>query len=323
MANGPYPASLDPRSPGYQDPTALTDKAIQKAAEVYDAKVNALGGLFEAKLGAIKEAAASQVAYADRHVDIAVNDLQTLIQARIEALERMIDAKAHEAELGRQEISKNAWVIFETRLTAIDKAQAAYERQVAAQTAQMRELYQEKFASIGIQFSERDARVQQAAYATKDQVETALNSAKEAAAEQNRSFALSTSKSETATTKQMDTLGAAVQTATRALDDKIGDMKDRLTRIEGMDLGSTKLRAETFTSQAVQHSGNQNILGIMAAVLASLSLMVTVGGVMYTVSRTSPPTPVPVYQTQAPAAIAPAPVPQLFHGRPGTTRQVI
>jgi hypothetical protein len=305
MANGPYPASLDPRSPGYQDPTALTDKAIQKAAEVYDAKVNALGGLVEAKLSAIKEAATTQVLYADRHTDIAVRDLQILIQARIESVEQMIAARAHEAELGRQEISKNAWTIFETRLNAIDKAQAAYERQVADQTAQMRELYQEKFTSIGVQFSERDARVQQAAYATKDQVETALNSAKEAATEQNRSFATSTSKSEAATTKQIDTLATGVQTVTKGLEDKISDLKDRLTRIEGMDLGSTKLRTETFTSQAVQHGANSNILGILSAVVASLSLMAAVGGWMYTASRTSPVAPLPVYQTPSPV-----PVPQ-------------
>lgn len=288
MDNGPYPASLDPRSPGYQDPTALTDKAIQKATEAFDAKVSAQGHLFEAKLNAIKEAAEAQLTYADRHVNTAVKDLQILIQARIESLEQMIAARAHESELAREQISKNAWVIFETRLTAIDKAQAAYERQVTEQTAQMRELYQEKFASIGFQFTERDARVQQAAYATKDQVETALNSAKEAAAEQNRAFALSTSKSEAATMKQMDTLGAAVQTATRALDDKIGDMKDRLTRIEGMDLGSTRLKAETFSSQTVQHGANQNILGVVAAAIAVVSLVAAIGTLVFTTSHASP-----------------------------------
>jgi hypothetical protein len=46
-------------------------------------------------------------------------------------------------------------------------------------------------------------------------VDAALQATKEAVAEQNRSFALATDKSETATMKQIDALGLAIQTANK------------------------------------------------------------------------------------------------------------
>lgn len=91
----------------------------------------------------------------------------------------------------------------------------------------------EKFASIQTQFSERDVRTEQAAGAVKIAVDAALQAQKEAAGEQNRSNALAQSKSETAFTKQIDQMSLLLQTMTKAFDDKLGDVKDRLTRIEG------------------------------------------------------------------------------------------
>jgi hypothetical protein len=102
-----------------------------------------------------------------------------------------------------------------------------------------------------------------------------LQAAKEAVAEQNRSFALATGKSETATMKQIDALGLAIQTANKGLDDKIADMKDRLTRIEGMDLGSNRHREQQLGERADTHGGNQNMIAIATAALAALAIVFT------------------------------------------------
>ena len=99
-------------------------------------------------------------------------------------------------------------------------------------------------------------------------VDAALQAAKEAVAEQNRSFALATGKSETATMKQIDALGLAIQTANKGLDDKIADLKDGLTRIEGMDLGSNRHREQQLGERADTHGGNQNMIAIATAALA-------------------------------------------------------
>jgi hypothetical protein len=135
----------------------------------------------------------------------------------------------------------------------------------------------EKFASIAVQFVERDTRTEQTAAGVKIAVDAALQAAKEAVAEQNRSFALATGKSETATMKQIDALGLAIQTANKGLDDKIADMKDRLTRIEGMDLGSSRQRVD-------MHGEKQNAIAIAAAIIAALALLVS----LYVVSRPAP-----------------------------------
>jgi hypothetical protein len=135
---------------------------------------------------------------------------------------------------------------------------------------EVRSLMQEKFDSIKVQFAERDTRTEQTAAGVKIAVDAALQAAKEAVAEQNRSFALATGKSETATMKQIDALGLAIQTANKGLDDKIADMKDRLTRIEGMDLGSSRVREQHYSDASGVHGGNQNMIAIAAIVVGIL-----------------------------------------------------
>jgi hypothetical protein len=136
----------------------------------------------------------------------------------------------------------------------------------------------EKFHRVEGSFIERDTRTEQTAAGVKIAVDAALQAAKEAVAEQNRSFALATGKSETATMKQIDALGLAIQTANKGLDDKIADMKDRLTRIEGMDLGSSRQRND-------MHGDKQNMIAVIAAIIGALALIVS----LYAISRQQQP----------------------------------
>lgn len=84
-------------------------------------------------------------------------------------------------------------------------------------------------------------RTEQSSKDSKVAVDAALQAAKEAVGEQNKSSALAIAKSETATTKQIDQLGILIQNNTKAFDDKISDLKDRLTRIEGMGQGASAM----------------------------------------------------------------------------------
>jgi hypothetical protein len=148
----------------------------------------------------------------------------------------------------------------------------------------------ERFASIAVQFVERDTRTEQTAAGVKIAVDAALQAAKEAVAEQNRSFALATGKSETATMKQIDALGLAIQTANKGLDDKIADMKDRLTRIEGMDLGSSKFRNIAELEGSASRHDRQNLIALIALIVAILGFSLAGVVAVYSVTR-----PVPVY----------------------------
>jgi hypothetical protein len=142
-----------------------------------------------------------------------------------------------------------------TRLDAMDKAitllQSHADRQpsvdvVMSAVGALKELHDERFDSIAIQFAERDTRTEQTSRDSKVAVAAALQAAKEAVGEQNKSSALAIAKSETATTKQIDQQAVLIATATKGLEDKIGDLKDRVTANESRVLGGNKAHTDIW-----------------------------------------------------------------------------
>jgi len=123
----------------------------------------------------------------------------------------------------------------------------------------LRVLHQEKFDSIQVQFTERDTRTEQTSRDSKVAVDAALQAAKEAVGEQNKSSALAIAKSEASTTKQIDQQGLLIASSTQGLDDKIDDIKDRLTRIEGGASGG--------------HQAYGYIIGIAGTLVALIALL--------------------------------------------------
>src|SRR5665213_1907732 len=103
----------------------------------------------------------------------------------------------------------------------------------------LRNLHDEKFNSIQKQFNERDIRTEQTQRDSKVAVDAALQAAKEAVSEQNKSSALAIGKSEASTTKQIDQLNVLIASSAKGLDDKISDMKDRLTSLDGQKTGGS------------------------------------------------------------------------------------
>jgi hypothetical protein len=74
-------------------------------------------------------------------------------------------------------------------------------------------------------------------------VDAALQAAKEAVGEQNKSNALAIAKSEATFTKQIDQIGVLISTMQKGIDDKIDDMKSRLQAIEGQKKGGSDVWA--------------------------------------------------------------------------------
>lgn len=109
---------------------------------------------------------------------------------------------------------------------------------IATGVKHLQDLIDEKFKSIATQFIERDTRTEQTSRDSKVAVDAALQAAKEAVGEQNKSAASAIAKSEAATTKQIDAIGILISTTAKASDDKIDDLKTRLTTIEGHSNGS-------------------------------------------------------------------------------------
>jgi phage I-like protein len=150
--------------------------------------------------------------------------------------------------------------LLEARSKAVDEKIAA-----------LREIQDEKFESIQMQFKERDVRTEQSSKDSKVAVDAALQAAKEAVGAQNSSSALAIAKSEMSTVKQIDQLSLLIQTSAKAVDDKFSDVKDRLTRIEGKEQGAS-------TTIATQQTSNGTMIAIISAVIALAAVVVAILG---------------------------------------------
>jgi len=197
-----------------------------------------------------------------------------------EALRR--EVAALNEQINREIISTREYIelqikalreLIEMRFAGNDKAVELLQVQTARIpntiddkfTAQ-REITSEKFASIQVQFMERDVRAEQTSKDSKTAVDAALQAAKEANLEQNKSSALAIAKSDASIAKQIDQLNLLIQTTARAGDEKNSDLKDRVTRLEGKNEGSidTKTQQQSASSYMVAVVGL--IIGTLIAI---------------------------------------------------------
>ena len=116
--------------------------------------------------------------------------------------------------------------IMENRFMAMERS---FDEKIAHQQMQRAE----QLRSVQTQFLERDARAENSARDAKVAIDAALQAAKDAFAEQNKSAAMAIEKTERATTKQIDQQGELIHTTSNGLNDKIEDVKNRLILIEG------------------------------------------------------------------------------------------
>lgn len=105
---------------------------------------------------------------------------------------------------------------------------------------------------------------------TKDALDAALAAAKEAVASQSASSEKSITKSETATIERIKGVETLVATGSKATDDKIGDLKDRVIAIESARLGSREQSGDWRTALAIAISVLVVIVAAVAAVVAAL-----------------------------------------------------
>ncbi len=163
--------------------------------------------------------------------------------------------------------------LLETRLDAMDTATRLNKEQmdripemIDDKLTQFKYLTLEKFHSIETQFKERDTRTEQSSKDSKVAVDAALQAAKEAVGEQNKSSALAIAKSEASTNKQLDQIGTLINSTNKALDEKINDLKGRLDRGEGQK------------TQAIENKGQQNWL--IGVVIGGIALLISLGALI-------------------------------------------
>jgi hypothetical protein len=177
-----------------------------------------------------------------------INALKEIMFTRFDAMDKAVTLFQENLTRVPTDVDKQVSQlkgIIETRLTGMDEATRLLREDMARVPSEsdkavqhLRELCEEKFDSITTQFRERDTRTEQTSKDSKVAVDAALQAAKEAVGEQNKSSALAIAKSEAATNKQIDQIGALITATNSGTSDKIDDIKERLIAIEGRSKGT-------------------------------------------------------------------------------------
>lgn len=196
-------AGIEPKS----DPTALTTRQLHREVETLKEAIDVAMGHKRRSIDRVEN---TQIRI-PVEIDKAIDHLRGFIETRLDAMDK--------ATALQQAILDRAPQVIEEKINALER------------------LHEEKFQSIQTQFKERDTRTEQSSKDSKVAVDAALQAAKEAVGEQNKSSALAISKSEVSTIKQIDQIGSLLTAQVKNSDDKFSDLKDRLTLIEGRGSG--------------------------------------------------------------------------------------
>lgn len=172
--------------------------------------------------------------------------------------------------------------LLNTRLDAAEKA-TALRLEPAAQIPfetqrlidHLKELHNERFKSIDKQFAERDIRTQYASVSADQALGAALQAAKELVTAQGEASAAAAVKSETSFTKQIDQIGTIINTLEKALDARITEMKERIDRGEGHDVGSQAATTESRLNVGQLFAAGGLVLTVLAVALSVLFFVVT------------------------------------------------
>jgi len=209
--------------------------------------------------------------------DKAVSNLREHVALLLKTIEQRLDS----ADTAITLVRANAVQVHNTLQTQIDNRPA----EIDARIKHLEDLFAEKFRTVNeqfvgvqTQFSERDVRVRESAQAATTAINAALQSQKEAAGESAKSFSLSVDKSERTTLEQINQQRSLLDAMKQGFDGQLGDIKDRVTRIESLAVGRV---AEAGEHRAVATDNRGTIaLAISAgvALFGVISFVLSRGG---------------------------------------------
>jgi len=143
-----------------------------------------------------------------------------------------------------------------------------------------REITQEKFRSVERYLEQAEGqRVEQKAD-TKAAVDAALSAAKEAVKEQTIASERAIAKSEAATSKQLEQQSATFSTAIGGVTVALGDVKDRVGKIEYVKQGAAETRVEYRDTTTEARAGTSQTITLAAVAVSVLSFGAAVAALL-------------------------------------------
>ena len=184
--------------------------------------------------------------------------LKELMFARLDAAQKAIDVAHDDLVRVPTDVQKQVGALKDLHSERF----ATIEEKIVAIHGLFKErdtLRDEKFSAVEKTFAGLGKTIEASAASSKTAVDAALQAAKEAVG-----------KSEVATTKTIDQLGLIIQSGNKATDEKIDDVKDRLTRIESRAEGG----ADSIKDRHAAGGFNFGLVGMIVGVLGFLTGLV-------------------------------------------------
>jgi hypothetical protein len=257
--------------------------------------VNALRELYESKFAARDEAVRllhEDMVRVPTMLDRTEEKIMALLGTRLTLLEGFVNEKFNAEH-----------TLTKEKLVAVDERFEAAVKIRNGQFEAERVYVNERFNAVILRFTEMEKRSKDLDEARALALAAALQAAKEAVAEQNRSNTTAIGKSETAVGEQIKQMRETFDTALRGQGIQITDLKSRIDRGEGGNSGATNLRTEQRANTTVN-------VGIIGCAIAFAAVVIS-GAVLF--HNPAPPQPVVQYvpaPTAVPATPAPVTVPR-------------
>jgi hypothetical protein len=138
------------------------------------------------------------------------------------------------------------------------------------------DLFVSVVARIEMRLDLLDGRTAEQKSDTKAALDAALAAQKEAVASQTESANKSIDKSETATTERIKGVEALLATSTKATDDKITDLKDRVIAIEAVKLGTVEQTANMRANSMDSRGNMASIISVITTIIAIASITIAI-----------------------------------------------
>lgn len=228
------------------DPTALTTEAIGREFSVIQRELEALRQ-------SVRDDLAARLSTRERELKTQKELLEEKIGGVEDSLQIKIDAMQAATAL---------------RLNLINNIPS----QIQEALDHHEELQLERLKSIDQRFNERDIRTEQASGTSAQALAAALQAAKELVGAQGEASAAAAVKSETSFTKQIDQIGALIQTGNAASDARITELKERIDRGEGSYIGVREAKGDIRNKATDDRSSNTLVLTVVGTFFIAISL---------------------------------------------------